>query len=263
MYLTMISIVQGVALSLLVAKAPELTGWGWTEIFAFTWTLDSILPLLSKGAYIVTTFLLIVLTWHSYFWLAAIARWVPTILDSVLFFVFGAFEFMLIDSLSHPDSFAWFYFFASIGLLSAIQYKYNSKRLDDTKVKKTENNVLLIDIWHKDVEDLGGHVVSYKKDRGKRLLIKSICFIAALILLDKVLPNSWIFWPLDKFQPLANIKFFANVKFSECIKFFLILYILKVHLGLIFEHVETQKESLEKLTQNDSVDTSYIFNNIF
>ena len=242
MYLTMISIVQGVALSLLVFKVSTIIDWA--DFFAITRGLDSILPILSKGPYILTTFLLIILTWHSYFWLAAIARWVPVIWDSILFFVHGAFEFMLIGSLSHLDSFAWFYLFAFIGVISAIQYKYNSDRLDDKKKRSENNNVLDINIWQEDVEKLGKHVTKYKKGRVKPLwIVSSVVFIVAIVL-DWVEPNSWL--------SLS----FVSVSFIKYLKYVLIVVILGMHLYLIFAHVKAQKESLEKLTWSDSVVTS-------
>jgi len=236
MYLTMISIVQGVALGLLAAKVPKIIDFPC--LFTSTGDWDSILIALSSAAYIVTTFLFIVLTWHSYFWLAAIARWVPAIWDSILFFVYGAFEFMLIDSLSHLDSFAWFYCFAFIGVISGFQYIYNSQRLNDKKKEKYKtltNNVFIINIWQEDVEGLGCHVTNYKKDRAKKMWIISSIFFLIVTVLDLIEPNSRL--SLE----------WASVTVINFFKGSLIGVILAMHLYLIRAHIKTQKETLSYL----------------
>lgn len=261
MYLTMISIVQGVALGLLVFKAPEVIEW--TDIFHPIWTGEYILTILSKIAHIVTTFLFIVLTWHSYFWLAAIAKWVPVIWDSLLFFVHGAFEFMLIESLSNLDSFAWFYFFGFIGLISAIQYKYNSKRLHDNNHKKTKptqntasiNHSKKLKIWEKDAQELGNHIVNYKNNRGDFLLKHSMWFIPLIFVVDiinRVLPASWVTLQM----PTSQIPFILIFKLGA------IGIILIFQIILIFKHVNTQNKSIEILKKKDSVNNTLIFNNM-
>lgn len=123
MYLTMLSIVQGVALGILFYKVSALfSAWiKFSDIFATIYILLTV----------ITTFLFIILTWHSYFWLAAIARWVPLIWDSILLFILGAGEFILIESLSYYNTLVWLYLFFIVGIICGIQYIYNSTRLFD------------------------------------------------------------------------------------------------------------------------------------
>ncbi len=71
MFLTLLSIIQGLALAVLASSVQE-------RLDTLNWIM------------FLTTFLMIVGVWHAYYWLAAIARWTPLIYDSLLmFFVRG------------------------------------------------------------------------------------------------------------------------------------------------------------------------------
>lgn len=225
MYLTMISIVQGIALGILFYKVSALVSSG--AIFStFAMTAYALIT-------IVTTFIFIILTWHSYFWLAAVARWVPLIWDSILFFIFGAFEFMLIESLSSLDTFAWFYLFAIVGFVGGVQYLYNSKRLRDKKrdkeKDKKETTEVYKYIWDIDSEKVGNHISTYKKSRGKMLMILCFVFIFIVLGMDySFIPYMSLFSTVTKQLALAII-------------------IFAIHIRLIISHLSDQKKTIKLL----------------
>ena len=223
MYLTMISIVQGVALGVLFYKTSDLFE---TAIFETHW-MTVVFVLCAH----LITFFLIILTWHSYFWLAAIARWVPLIWDSILFFVFGAFELALIRSLSFPWNFSWFYLFAAIGIIGGLQYMYNSIRLKDTENQlQKEYSDQHNKIWLGDLEDLGEHIQKYKYNRGVNLILISLAFLGFVALLNIVIVIKCI-----------------PVTFTRIVKLLLVLYILYIQIKLIKKHLNDQKETIEYL----------------
>ena len=213
MYLTMISIVQGVALALLIDNISGIIKWDGMNFNPY------------KVEIALTTFFVIILSWHSYFWLASIARWVPTIWDSILFFVFGASEFFLIESLSILHSFAWFYFFAITGIIGSIQYSYNSKRLKDNDIQIDK-----IRIWSWNVTKLGEHISEYKKKRSENLMITSCIFFGYLIGIDLMVKNSYI-----------------TTSCSIYIKFILVTFILFYQFYLIIRHIKDQKITIDIL----------------
>lgn len=250
MYLTMISIVQGVALGILFYKISALYS-EWVK-FPDIFSTFSLLYILLT---VITTFLFIILTWHSYFWLAAIARWVPLIWDSILFFILGAFEFILIESLSCYNTLAWIYIFSIVGIIGGIQYIYNSIRLFDREPedKKEKDKSILnkaedkfskwlemglknifnflvkekpeMNVWGEGTGDLGAHISDYKEKRGYKLIFRSLVIVIFVI----------------------GLNIFTSIRtnlYTEIIKFVFAFIILVFHLIVIWSHLVDQQESI-------------------
>lgn len=147
MFLTLLSIIQGLALAVLASAVEEST----------LNVLNSIMFL--------TTFLMIVGIWHAYYWLAAIAKWTPLIYDSLLMFCIGAAELAAIYSMPGHE---WFYFLGLLTILGGVQYKYNARRLGDG-------------MWAPNAKALGKHIREYKSKRVPILLFAGfILFVLGL-----------------------------------------------------------------------------------
>lgn len=97
-YLTLLSIVQGVALGFLANKLPS------------SLAINSVTILFS------TTFLIIVLTWNEYFMGVATLRWIPALFDSLIPFMFCMSEIFLINHLSEPKK--WFIGMSIFGFIA-------------------------------------------------------------------------------------------------------------------------------------------------
>ncbi len=126
MFLTMLSIVQGVALSLLIFNFPvNIAGW---QVFP-----------LEKLLMCLITLLTIIILWHSYFWLAVVARWTPLMWDSLLLFLIGAIELIAVRSIGNH---LWYYALAILGIFGGLQYFYNAVRLPDKSWKDTTEKAI-------------------------------------------------------------------------------------------------------------------------
>lgn len=106
-YLTLTSIIQGVALAyLIVVVDEEMTEFGATQ-----WTLA------------VAAFLAIVSAWHEYMTAVTIFVWVPRFWDALIPFVLGASELMLIRSLRRPGGLEWsFLAFGVVGVTTLVAF---------------------------------------------------------------------------------------------------------------------------------------------
>lgn len=261
MYLTMLSIVQGVALGILFDKVSALF-FEWIEF-------SDIFATIYVPLTVITTFLFIILTWHSYFWLAAIARWVPLIWDSILLFILGALEFILIESLSSYNTLIWLYLFFIVGIICGIQYIYNSTRLFDkepkdnnkdtrSKLEKAEdvlaNQLKLgfqkmfnffkkekpeINVWGEGTVDLGAHISDYKEKRGYKLILRSLAIIILVIALN--------FFSLFLTSNTSHL----ITGIIKCVLAFIILFF---HYSLIRSHLADQKRTIDLLKIENKTD---------
>jgi hypothetical protein len=101
--LTLLSMVQALAVELLwshIRETPYLLELNWTSFIA--WVQIS------------ATFIGIVLIWIAYSSSAMRFRWVPAISDSVLPFMIGIMEFMLIEALGPEHVSLWFILLATV-----------------------------------------------------------------------------------------------------------------------------------------------------
>lgn len=104
--LTLLSIVQALALELLWAQVHELP-----YLFAMTWT--ALLTWMQIGA----SFVGIIVIWLAYASIAIRFRWVPATSDSVYPFIIGVLEFVLVETL-RPDYMGWW--FVCLALIFAL-----------------------------------------------------------------------------------------------------------------------------------------------
>lgn len=106
-YLTLIGLIQGVALGLLATRVPTL-------LSSF-----SLIALL----YVVLTFIVIVIVWHEYVLAAQEFWWKITWLDSLAPFLLGMGEFLMIEYLDRgPNYSAWFFAAAFTGFGGFLAY---------------------------------------------------------------------------------------------------------------------------------------------
>jgi len=101
-YLTLTSIIQGVALAYLVVVVDE----EMNEFHAAQWL------------FVVTAFLAIVSAWHEYMTAVTVFVWVPRLWDAVIPFLVGGSELMLIRSLRRPGGLEWS--FLALGVVAAV-----------------------------------------------------------------------------------------------------------------------------------------------
>jgi hypothetical protein len=207
MYLTMLSIIQGVALSLLVSKFFSTPACNPnTSICEIEHLLMSFL-----------TFLIIIIFWHSYFWLAVIAAWTPLIWDSLFMFSIGAIELSAINSIG---SIYWFYFIAFMGIVGGAQYLYNVARLPeeawDDNTKDLKGHVNKEGLRPKDI---GAWICKYKTKRGWKLIAISLAVLYLTLASNKL---TWL-----------RVVLYFGILYAQ-------LYSIKQHLG-------DQRQTLEKL----------------
>jgi hypothetical protein len=101
-YLTLTSIIQGVALAYLVVVVDE----EMASFQAANWIL------------VATTFLAIVAAWHEYMTAVTVFVWIPRLRDSLIPFLLGGSELMLIRSLRREDELEWS--FLALGLITLV-----------------------------------------------------------------------------------------------------------------------------------------------
>lgn len=104
--LTLVSIIQALALELVWAKVGE------GEAYLWEWTIDA---LIAWGT-ISVTLLGILQIWILYATLVVGFSWLPTLRDSLLPFVLGILEFMMISLIGPEFSALWLYVLAAIFL---------------------------------------------------------------------------------------------------------------------------------------------------
>ena len=105
-YLTLISIIQSLALTSLLADVGHPA-----EPFAEPFSVAAWTQALTVG-------LLIVYVWHEYVVGLVTLRWVISIVDSMIPMCFGATEFLMIKSLNSTNWFLWTGVFLSISVLA-------------------------------------------------------------------------------------------------------------------------------------------------
>lgn len=163
MFITMLSIIHGIVFS---KFGTEIISHGFTS------NLDCV-DCLAKY---VSSFLILVMVWHSYFWLAAIAKWPPSFVDSVFMFVVGVAEYTMIHNIHNGHW--WYYCVYSIGYIGAIQYMYN---VDCLKGKYKEK-----------CDKIENHILTYKKKRSEDLIFLTSIFLGVTILLHWKMPDALI-----------------------------------------------------------------------
>ncbi len=108
-YLTLVAMIQGVALGLLAAKIPGVLA-----------------PFGAVGfLYALLTFTVIVVVWHEYVLAAQEFWWKLTLWDSVVPFLLGMGQFLMIEYLGKENYVAWFFaasFSAFTGFFAYINY---------------------------------------------------------------------------------------------------------------------------------------------
>lgn len=97
-YLTLTSIIQGVTLGYLVVVVDDEKG----RFGPAHWLL------------VATTFLIIVAAWHEYMMAVTVLTWVAGLRDSLIPFLLGGSELMLVLSLRHPEELEWSFLAAAI-----------------------------------------------------------------------------------------------------------------------------------------------------
>jgi hypothetical protein len=157
LYLTLLSIIQGVALADWAGAAIPGTTRRW-EALLRPEGIDDL-------GFRLATLLAIVVVWHAYFWLAIIARWVPSIWDSLLLFAIGVVEFAAIRNLRGTE---WFFAMGLLGVLGGFAYVFNIRELGRKDYAPDHNS-----------QQLARHILRYKEIRGKRLLALSLSFLLA------------------------------------------------------------------------------------
>jgi hypothetical protein len=101
-YLTLTSIIQGVVLAYLVVVVDE----EMASFRAANWVL------------VLTTFLVIVAAWHEYMTAVTVFVWIPRLQDSLIPFLLGGSEIMLIRSLRREDELEWS--FLALGVITLV-----------------------------------------------------------------------------------------------------------------------------------------------
>jgi hypothetical protein len=122
-YLTLTSIIQGVALAYLVVVVDD-------EMKTF----DSAHWLL-----VVTTFLIIAAAWHEYMTAVTVFVWVPRLLDSLIPFLLGGSEVMLIRSLRDQSELEWSFVaagFVALVTLIAFINMYKSAAGEEDEINR-------------------------------------------------------------------------------------------------------------------------------
>jgi hypothetical protein len=139
-YLTLVSLIQGVALGLLALKFPDI----FSNLSNFTFVA------FVAFFYAVLTLVVLVIVWHEYVLSAQEFWWEIKWWDSLIPFTLGLGEFLMIEYLGKgPDYDAWFFstaFTAFCGFWAYINYGWWIKKTDFEKpeafdlFKKEVNN---------------------------------------------------------------------------------------------------------------------------
>ena len=103
-YLTLTSIIQGVTLGYLVVVVDDEKG----RFELAHWLL------------VATTFLIIVAAWHEYMMAVTVLTWIAGLRDSLIPFLLGGSELMLVLSLRYPGELEWSFLAAGIASFVAL-----------------------------------------------------------------------------------------------------------------------------------------------
>jgi hypothetical protein len=125
-YLTLMSIIQGATLGYLVVVVDE----GLAVFTTATWLM------------VATTFLIIVAVWHEYMIAVTTFTWIAGLRDSLIPFLFGGSEMMLIRSLRRPSELEWTFLAAAFVAIVALIAFINMYRSAATE--EDLNNDLLV-----------------------------------------------------------------------------------------------------------------------
>jgi hypothetical protein len=128
-YLTLVSVVQGVVL-----------GYG---LFVIEANKDKFL--LSNWLLVITTFIFILCVWDEYQAGAAVYEWIPGFRDSLIPFLIGVTEILLVQSLNSFKK--WFIFAAILSFLGIIAF-YNMYS-SAAKIQKNIEVLTLVKGWKK------------------------------------------------------------------------------------------------------------------
>src|SRR4051794_33164129 len=118
-YLTLVALVQSVALAILLTK------WFDLILSLLDGQPSSTTPI-STHVQFLACLMLIVVAWYEYYWAVWLLTWLPDIRDAVVPFALGTVEVMLIYSVRAPSRFPFFTFAGIVAsFVSALAY-YNS-----------------------------------------------------------------------------------------------------------------------------------------
>jgi hypothetical protein len=128
-YLTLISIVQGVALGYLAQTISD--------------RYESLS--LDEAGRVVATFLLFLTVWQEYMVKASAFSWVPTILDTLVPFILGAVEFLMVASTSKPLTHYLLLvsIFYGLGAIGCLNYYFQATR-SQSKMSQDARRVISV-----------------------------------------------------------------------------------------------------------------------
>src|SRR5919199_636097 len=128
-YLTLASIIQGVALTALVSRVEATYG----SFAAADWVLST------------TTFLVILIVWHWYLTQSLLYTWLPTFLDSLVPFAFLVVELFLAH-LVYQTEHAWLLAYGGFYLVGLAAWSYQNRQIQTADYESRRIDRLLE--WH-------------------------------------------------------------------------------------------------------------------
>jgi hypothetical protein len=184
-YLTIISIIQGVALGIL----------GYNIFSRFNaqdirpnW--ESIIP------YSIISFITIIIVSYEYTWFIGIFRWRPRVLDILIPVSLGFFEFIPMFFLEYPDK--WWIFTSIFCLIGAIAFLYTISNCKENKFRTCKQ------VYPKVRKELWGNVII-------SLSAFLYCFIVGILVLIKVAEERYcqMLW-IERTLQQANLIHFPS-----------------------------------------------------
>jgi hypothetical protein len=134
-YLTLASIIQGVALTTLVSRVEATYG----SFAAADWVLST------------TTFLVILIVWHGYLTQSLLYAWLPTFLDSLVPFAFAVAELFLAHLVDQTER-AWLLAYGGFYLVGLAAWFYQNRQVQTADYESRRIDRLLE--WHDRVQGL-------------------------------------------------------------------------------------------------------------
>jgi hypothetical protein len=128
-YLTLASIIQGVALTTLVSRVEATYG----SFAAADWVLST------------TTFLVILIVWHGYLTQSLLYAWLPTFLDSLVPFAFAVAELFLAHLVDQTER-AWLLAYGGFYLVGLAAWSYQNRQVQTADYDSRRIDRLLA--WH-------------------------------------------------------------------------------------------------------------------
>jgi hypothetical protein len=128
-YLTLESIIQGVALTTLVSRVEATYG----SFAAADWVLST------------TTFLVILIVWHEYLTQSLLYTWLPTFLDSLVPFAFLVDELFLAHLVYQTER-AWLLAYGGFYLVGLAAWSYHNRQVQSADYDSRRVNRVLE--WH-------------------------------------------------------------------------------------------------------------------